>query len=237
MLALEVVVERRPVDADRVGDVAERRGAVALGQERLAGGGDDLLAPGPVGGRRLRARARPPLAELGAVPCPPCPLMRRAHRPRPQRCQRGDVGGGHRSQRHRRGRVASCTAGASQPSRRSRVLSIFMLASLGSSASTRTKLGTHFGTEVGLRRHEVVELVEVEGVGVVDLDRDHHPVADRVVGHRVHRGRPHARVRAARSRSTGAAAKFSPSTRSHSFERPAKKNQPSASRYARSPDQ
>ena len=69
-----------------------------------------------------------------------------------------------------------------------------MLASLGSSASTRTKLGTHFGPRSGCAATNVVELGDVERVDVVDLDRDHHPVADRIVGHGVHRGRAHRRM-------------------------------------------
>ena len=77
-------------------------------------------------------------------------------------------------------------SGARQASRRRRVLSSFMLASLGSSAATRTKLGTHFGPRSGCAARNSSNSLEVEGVRVVDLDRDHHPVADRVVGHRVH---------------------------------------------------
>jgi hypothetical protein len=49
-------------------------------------------------------------------------------------------------------------------------LSIFMLASLGGSASLRTKRGTR-GSEVALGEHELVESLDVERLDVVDLDR------------------------------------------------------------------
>ena len=64
-----------------------------------------------------------------------------------------------------------------------------MLDSFGSSASTRTKAGTHFGPRSGWLREELVEGGGVEGRAVPQLEADHHPVADRVVGHGVDRDR------------------------------------------------
>ena len=108
--------------------------------------------PRPVGRRRLGARARPSLPELGAFSVPSVPAHAALLIPAPAAV---------RGRRRRRRSSAAAdrpdprrqlTAGASQPSRRRRVLSIFMLASFGSSAVDPHEAGTHFGPEVGLRR-------------------------------------------------------------------------------------
>ena len=94
-----------------------------------------------------------------------------------------------------RGRRRSFLAGrhttpsACHASLRSTFLSTFMLDSFGSSASTRTKARHPLRTEVRLAAEERVEGGRVEGRAVPQLQRRHHAIADRIVGHRVHRDR------------------------------------------------
>ena len=76
--------------------------------------------------------------------------------------------------------------------------------------------------EVVLLGEERRERVGVELGAGRELDRGHHPVAELGVGHAVHRGQDAPGSQRSRMRSTGAAAKFSPSTRIQSALRPAK---------------
>ena len=86
------------------------------------------------------------------------------------------------------------TPSTCQRSRRSRVLSTFMLASFGSSGVHPHEGGDPLGTEVRLPAQELVERRRVERGAVPQLERGHHAVADRIVGHRVHGHGPHVGV-------------------------------------------
>ena len=85
-------------------------------------------------------------------------------------------------------------SGARQASRRRLVLSSFMLASFGSSRGDAHEARQPLRPEIGLRGEELVELLDVEGVAVVDFDGDHDAIADPFVGYRVHRDRADVRM-------------------------------------------
>ena len=69
-------------------------------------------------------------------------------------------------------------------------MSIFMLASLGSSPVTRMKAGRHFVPEIGLSIEEIVEGRRVEFGADLQLESHHDPVPDRVIRYRVDGQRP-----------------------------------------------
>ena len=83
------------------------------------------------------------------------------------------------------------TGSVRHASRRSRCLSTFMLANLGSSSVTDTNDGTHFGPRSGCSARKASNAAGSNVGAVAQLHRDHDPIADRVVGHRVHGERAH----------------------------------------------
>ena len=97
-----------------------------------------------------------------------------------------------------------------------------MVSVIGSESTTRTNVGAHFVPRSRLLREKRGERVGVELDAGRELDRGHHPVAELGIGHAVHRGSRTTGSQRIRMRSTGAAAKFSPSTRIQSALRPAK---------------
>ena len=134
-----------------------------------------------------------------------------------------------------RGRRPSSLAGrhttpsTCQASLRSTFLSTFMLDSFGSSASTRTKAGTHFGPRSGWLARNASNAA---GSKVAPSHSSSAAITRSPTGSSGTAYTATERTSGWRPMiaSTGPAAKFSPSTRSHSFDRPAKNSQPSASR-------
>ena len=94
---------------------------------------------------------------------------------------------------HRPGSASNRHYPARQASRRSRCLSIFMLASFGSSSRHAYERRSPLRAQVGLSVQESVERNRVEGNVCGELEGRHHPVPDWVVGHRVHGDRPDTR--------------------------------------------
>ena len=86
------------------------------------------------------------------------------------------------------------TGSTRQASRRSAVLSSFMLDSFGSSSSTRTKAGTHFGPRSGWPRRNSSKAAGSKVAPLAELQGHHDAVADRVVGDGVDGDRPHVGV-------------------------------------------
>ena len=134
------------------------------------------------------------------------PVAHQPHGTRRARCRSGMTGSSQEPRQVRRGRRRSsgrsgspfagrqCTVPSVHASRRRRILSTFMLASFGSSSVDAHERRPPLRAEVGLLVEEPVERVAVELGAGDELDRHHHPVADGIVGHGVHREAAHVGV-------------------------------------------